>query len=79
MWQPIETAPKDAVIKLLTNGTVVFVGRWLDWDDTMRGWAQYRCVTGHGYNTAIPAERWPMSVEPTHWMPLPDLPKPDGK
>jgi hypothetical protein len=75
MWQPIDTAPKDGVMKLLTNGTVVFVGCWVD-DDVLRvgGWAQYRCITGRGYNTALPADRWPLAVDPTHWMPLPELP-----
>lgn len=74
-WQPIETAPRDAVMKLMTNGVVVFVGCWLEWDAKLTGWAQYRCITGRGYNTAIPAATWPMAVVPTHWMPLPDLPK----
>ncbi len=74
-WKPIETAPKDGVMKLLTNGTVVFVGCWVEWDAKLRGWTQYRCVTGRGYNTALPADTWPLSVIPTHWMPLPPLPE----
>jgi hypothetical protein len=77
-WQPIETAPRDKPMKLLTNGEVVFVGCWVDWSEWSghtSGWTQYRCITGRGYNTAMPADRWPMAVVPTHWMPLPELPK----
>ena len=61
-WQPIETAPKDGEKRLLL---VVDHGEWGDkvW---MGLWADGWVLS---YGKAI--------NEPTHWMPLPEAPKPE--
>lgn len=62
MWQPIKTAPKD--------GTSI-LGHWAG--------GQYDCsiqvVKWHKECWWEPNEDFPRS-NPTHWMPLPDPPKP---
>lgn len=64
-WQPIETAPKDGTrIIFWGPNLAVAEGEWLSGK-----WA------GH------PTEGWYRTnqsprVRPTHWMPLPDAPKP---
>lgn len=59
-WQPIETAPKDGKSILVTDGFEVC-------DAYFRGgdWWQYECGDDW-YST---------SINPTHWMPLPDAPE----
>lgn len=59
-WQPIETAPKDGTSILVTDGFDVC-------DAYFRGgdWWQYQCGDDW-YST---------SINPTHWMPLPDAPE----
>ena len=77
MWQPIETAPKDGTpvlawpCQVMSGGgedgdwiDAAYVTRWIDYrpHDNTFGWQE---ASGERY--AI--------FEPTHWMPLPELPK----
>jgi len=68
-WQPIETAPRD--------GTNILVfkkferHRWLD-----HGWSYYiEIVYWFDGDWIIMARAPPTNNNPTHWMPLPELPK----
>ena len=80
MWQPIETAPRDATALLVTrdiwpgaksgraeecNGRNTYVAAW--WPDERGGQGAWIC-----YMDAVLDPECP--VEPTHWMPLPDAP-----
>jgi hypothetical protein len=69
-WQPIETAPKDGAIVILSNKSGSWVGKYH---------AQY----GSGYRPENPWMCMMLSVEhlktpidliPTHWRPLPAAP-----
>ena len=75
-WQPIETAPKDQNIlvfgepeDLILNGDtlvhfrapLVCAAHWDDIDSSF-------CLTGGSWLGPF--------IEPTHWMPLPEPPKP---
>ncbi len=68
MWQPIETAPKD--------GAVIVWGRY--WSDE-QGWmlepkiARWDASAFGG--SWVVDHRYPFSVRPTHWMPLPPPPE----
>lgn len=62
-WQPIETAPKDGTIILVADKGV-YVARIAQWDKGM-------LRSGGGWLDAWNSD----NVEPTHWMPLPDVPK----
>lgn len=69
-WQPIETAPKDLRLLLLTPryaSTRVWIGRW-----------------NKDQHSKMPRPYWDIeswktmtsrSGQPTHWMPLPEPPK----
>lgn len=64
-WQPIETAPKDEVRVLLTDGREVAVGEYFlsEWSNESEIEFSYGdCFHG----------TW----APTHWMPLPAAPEP---
>ena len=80
MWQPIETAPRDATAILVMrdiwpgarsgraeecNGRNTYVASW--WPDERGGRGAWIC-----YMDAVLDPECP--VEPTHWMPLPALP-----
>ena len=80
MWQPIETAPRDATAILVMrdiwpgtrsgraeecNGHNTYVAAW--WSDERGGQGAWIC-----YMDAVLDPECP--VEPTHWMPLPDPP-----
>ena len=80
MWQPIETAPRDATAILVMrdiwpgarsgraeecNGRNTYVASW--WPDERGGHGAWIC-----YMDAVLDPECP--VEPTHWMPLPALP-----
>ena len=75
-WQPIETAPKDGTMLLLTNGRQVFPG-W--WDESYDGFPWIivdmaaRCVSEGGQTAALGNAA--NEGYPTHWMPLPPPPK----
>lgn len=80
-WQPIETAPKDGTLVWVWDGRdaftayykqskyAIFTGWFVpnngDYNDGGYG-KDYKCCDeyNHQYNNA-----------PTHWMPLPELPK----
>ncbi len=77
-WQPIETAPKDGTDIFgygLWAGEItgpeqmiksVDIIRWNNGLSDFPGDEWWECLTGDYYAT------W---LEPTHWMPIPDLPK----
>lgn len=69
-WQPIETAPKDGTIFLVFNRGVrgrhihdVWCGTYL---------AEKQGLVAAGQFDGAPHLGW----LPTHWMPLPDPPRP---
>lgn len=79
-WQPIETAPKGKKLLVAYQNAL---GRWrrvcaryyevetLDSADAERDWAE------PGWYEECEAQEtiYPVEHEPTHWMPLPDLPE----
>ena len=81
-WQPIETAPKDGEVLLLTPEGVD-IGEWkeacgpsIDDPGHDAGWVGMRYavpgVTGVHAKSLYFSE--PIA-QPTHWMPLPEAPK----
>jgi hypothetical protein len=71
-WQPIETAPKDGT-KVLT-----FIGAPGGWDMAVSDWRDY--IFNHNGSIGPASGHWHVfglnySVEPTHWIPLPEPPK----
>ncbi len=64
-WQPIDTAPKDGRKFLFAEkGGRIQVGRFdSQWGEIPE---VYVCLTSMG--------GWHPSIDPTHWMPLPDPP-----
>ena len=61
-WQPIETAPKDGVFVLITDGDVVQIGYY---EDHLMAWR----------SDAAQCRLW---SDPTHWQPLPAPPERAG-
>ena len=62
-WQPIETAPKDGTDVILWDPALdvgVTIGSWSDYKKSGDWWMEGEQVTGF----------------PSHWMPLPEPPKP---
>ena len=62
-WQPIETAPKDGVFVLITDGDVVQIGYY---EDHLTAWRS-------------DADQCRLWSDPTHWQPLPAPPERAGK
>ena len=62
-WQPIETAPKDGVFALITDGDVVQIGYY---EDHLTAWRS-------------DADQCRLWSDPTHWQPLPAPPDRAGK
>lgn len=73
-WQPIETAPKNGAWLLLVRSVFIPVvaywdserGRWLselEWEVSDETWEEF-----------LMHEHY----RPTHWMPLPKPPRPNG-
>ncbi len=62
-WQPIKTAPHDEYILVccphVIGGYTVFQGCWYHCDDSDEGWVD---MSGN-------------EISPTHWMPIPVVPK----
>lgn len=75
-WQPIETAPKDGTPVLVweyyTGISVADWGETSVYSDRKRGkgmdWCVGQCCDENDRNIRH-------TVEPTHWMPLPEAPK----
>jgi hypothetical protein len=66
-WQPIETAPKN------NPKMFVVIGIRVKFGNTVSGYiSDPWCVWRRGDDGF---SRWPHPFPPTHWMPLPDLPK----
>ena len=62
-WRPIETAPKDGVFVLITDGDVVQIGYY---EDHLTAWRS-------------DADQCRLWSDPTHWQPLPAPPERAGK
>lgn len=62
-WRPIETAPKDGVFVLITDGDVVQIGYY---EDHLTAWRSYE-------------DQCRLWSDPTHWQPLPAPPERAGK
>jgi len=58
-WRPIETAPKDGVFVLITDGDVVQIGYY---EDHLTAWRS-------------DADQCRLWSDPTHWQPLPAPPE----
>jgi len=61
-WQPIETAPKDRLLLLCLDGKSIAIGNWK------------KTFEGEMWVSEEYAETYQFWLEPTHWMPLPELP-----
>ena len=61
-WRPIETAPKDGVFVLITDGDVVQIGYY---EDHLMAWRS-------------DADQCRLWSDPTHWQPLPAPPERAG-
>ena len=66
MWQPIETAPTDKAVLVYCHGFSV-----AHWNTAYKKWIVYGAETEC---TRMMNTRY----RPTHWMPLPDPPKPES-
>jgi uncharacterized protein DUF551 len=64
-WQPIETAPKDEHVQILTfkarTNNILWAGPWYQTSFWSPKWGMF--------------VGWPRDEKPTHWMPLPEPPK----
>jgi hypothetical protein len=63
-WQPIETAPKDGTEILIAWGDKVTFSYWLDNSKTSHPWQGWK----------LPS-MFPVSGKPSHWMPIPKIPR----
>lgn len=69
-WQPIETAPKNGSILLVTDKEEMYLAGWWNWSFVFptRGTDAWRVVgSDRGDGCEI--------INPTHWLPLPAIPK----
>lgn len=64
-WRPIETAPKDGTLVLLSIGGEVHIGLFTN------GWGG---PDWYDYD-----EKGAFMFEPTHWMPIPPPPAEEAK
>lgn len=64
-WQPIETAPRDGTEILAVESGSISCVRYIQ----NVGWRDYSDIGAAGIDP----------LEPTHWMPLPCAPKPEGE
>jgi Protein of unknown function (DUF551) len=71
-WQPIETAPKDKSWVLLSGGQIGY--GWYEQEFPPAVVAQYAGKSWQfaWYDSGFYGEY----LDPTHWMPLPEPPKP---
>lgn len=71
-WQPIETAPKDGTLAIISDGSIVAPGSfqhgvWRFWQGDLLLCDEHGEVGN--LNEYLPA------YSPSHWMPLPEAPK----
>ena len=67
-WQPIETAPRDG------RSILIFEPADSDYPQLPRA-DDWRFAIGYWRRTGSWGNRNAARVNPTHWMPLPELPK----
>ena len=67
--QPIETAPKDGQIILLSDGEKVLTGAWVDEPGAWKV-----CPFSHDCDEPYWGGGWTYAGGPIHWMPIPALP-----
>ena len=75
-WQPIDTAPKDGTIIIITTGDATGTGRWrrvasVDTLNDIDGIAQFKGV--YGWHSV--SDKRLNDAKITHWMPLPTPPQ----
>lgn len=63
-WQPIETAPTDGTMILLSDGKHFAAGKW-----EHKWWAAFGC-SAWDRNTSIDSHDGPVLEKPTHWAPM---------
>ncbi|WP_157685904.1 hypothetical protein [Robbsia andropogonis] len=81
-WQPIETAPKDTIARLLgyrndLGNWRTVRGRYYSQEEIDDYWEYPEDAAPGWYETPVNADEPPnvWLVTPTHWMPLPRAPK----
>ncbi|KKB61126.1 hypothetical protein WM40_24970 [Robbsia andropogonis] len=81
-WQPIETAPKDTIARLLgyrndLGNWRTVRGRYYSQEEIDDYWEYPEDAAPGWYETPVNADEPPnvWLVTPTHWMPLPPAPK----
>lgn len=69
-WRPIETAPKDGTLILLSGGELkrAYIGK-RGRTETINGYDEFWWA--EDYNSTYGCRK----VHPTHWMPLPEPPE----
>ncbi len=79
-WKPIESAPKDGRLIIITTGSASGVARWgivarrdtlNDYDDGSGPCAQFESE----YGWLSPNNKHIHGMQCTHWMPLPEVPQ----
>lgn len=72
-WQPIETAPKDGTSILVADADDIYKVEWRA-DDGMSSKKTFSwCISESDRNDELGSGL--IVDEPTHWMPLPQLPR----
>lgn len=71
-WLPIDTASKDGSIVLVNDTTSGYTPSWV-----AAGWLSGDEWSGWTYDNMDMADNNPLGPCPTHWIPIPELPK-DG-
>lgn len=78
-WQPIETAPKDGTVVLVTNGKESSFASWLTEDDIQDLDFEDDDLTEGFYEATDHHKHYDVFYfkfdQPTHWMPLPNPPE----
>lgn len=73
-WQPIESAPKDGTKVLISDGEYIWIGQYEKYqhgfNDGKFCWVVFDCAEDTYFSETYELDRV------THWMPLPDAPKP---
>ena len=84
-WQPIETAPKDKTILLGHRNSHghwrTLRGEWFSQEEIDELWEDPDGVEPGWFETSVEADDVPnvWHTNPTHWMPLPAAPLPQGE